>query len=126
MNSASKQHFEKRLREIEQWVNDPFNESFMFQKPLATLSELSTNREYNIGEVLTSLTGLSTWFASKSVLEIYEGKGTQLMCDSFWCDFYYNTTMRSSFEKRKQEKPPLREDVGRQAPEPGEAYNNVQ
>ena len=79
----------------------------MFQEPLATLSELSASREYNIGQVLSSLTGLSNWFASKSVLDMYAGKGSQLMCDSFWCDFYYNTVMKSSFEKRKQEKPPF-------------------
>lgn len=107
MNSPSKQHAEKLLGEIEEWVNDPLNERLMFQEPLAMLSELSANREYNIGEVLSSLTGLSNWFASKSVLDMYAGKGSQLMCDSFWCDFYYNTVMKSSFENRKQKKPPF-------------------
>src|SRR6266516_96196 len=95
---------EKAIAEIRRWVADPFNESFMFERSLNKLKEFSSGQEVKIGEVLVSLTSLSTWYASKGVVEIFAGSATEGLCDSFWCDFFDNTIMKLSFEKAKSQK----------------------
>ncbi len=103
--SLASERSEKTLVEMKRWVADPFNESFMFERALKKLREFSSGQEVNIGEVLTSLTSLSTWYASKGIVEIVAGNTTtEGLCNSFWCDLFYNTIMKSSFEKAKSQK----------------------
>ena len=76
----------------------------MFQEPLARLQPGSSTREVQPGEMLADLTSLSVWFAGTGIVAAFEGKSTQGLCDSFWCDFFYNTIMRLSFEKELEPK----------------------
>ncbi len=106
---------EKALAETKRWLADPFNESLNFQKPVATLEQFSLGREFHIGEVLTSLTSLSRWYVRKGIVELLTQGSTDYLCDSFWFDFFYNTIMRFSFQKeRNQKKGPLSALLGKQ------------
>ena len=102
--TTSAEQPKKVLDEIAAWVSDPFNEKFSFREPLETLKEFAADRELDPGQVLVSLTSLSNWYASIGIVEIFAGKPTDHLCDSFWCDFFYNTIMKSSFEKAKSQK----------------------
>ena len=95
------------LRETDEWLKDPFNESFMFQEPMAILEQFASGGEFHVGKVLTSLTALSTWYGSKGIIETSTAKSSEQLCWSFWFDSFYNTIMRSSFEQGKKKKPPL-------------------
>jgi len=105
MSPANKtSQLEEALAELERWVADPFNESFMFQRPFQALQMFSASRVEKIGKVLEGLTSLSTWYASVGIVELLAGRSTDLLCDSFWCDFFYNTIMRLSFQRQKSRK----------------------
>jgi hypothetical protein len=62
------------LNEIEQWVADPFNQSFMFQEPLAIVNNYVSGHEAHIGKLLASLTSLSHWYAAIEVTQTMAGK----------------------------------------------------
>ena len=47
------------IREIQEWVNDPFNHDFMFERPLTKLNEFASGRECKVGGFgITELTFL--------------------------------------------------------------------
>ena len=54
------ERLEEVIRENQEWVNDPFNEDFMFKRPLAKLNEFSSGRELKVGEVLEAFRGTSS------------------------------------------------------------------
>lgn len=95
--------------EIRDWVSDPFNESFMFQRSVGVLNEFLSGDELNIGKVLVSLDSLSTWYASIGILETLSGKECDHLCDSFWCDYleYRLTTRRVKKEEHRTKRRPL-------------------
>ena len=95
---------ERVLGEITRWVGDPFNESFMFQRPWQKLQEFSSSSQVKPSEILESLTALSTWYASKGIVEMLAGRSTEGLCDSFWCDLIYNTIMKRSFQGEQNQK----------------------
>ena len=95
---------EEVFREIQEWLNDPFNEDFMLKRPLAKLNEFSSGRELKVGEVLEALTSLSHWYASRGIVEVCAGESNRHLCDSFWCDSFYNTLMWFSFWKEKNQR----------------------
>ena len=103
MSEASKQ-CEELLAEIKRWVSDPFNLQFLYQEPLDKVEAFTSGRDFHIGELLVSLNSLSSWYAGKGVIEIFEGRPTNYLCDSFWFSFFENTIMRRSFERAKGQK----------------------
>lgn len=111
---------EEVIREIQGWVNDPFNKDFMFKRPLAKLNEFSSGMELKMGEVLEALTALSHWYASRGIVEVCAGESNRRLCDSFWCDSFYNTIMWFSFQKEKNQRTGslLRAVLGRKRVQP--------
>ncbi len=97
----------KILVETVEWLNDPFNESFMFEQPMAIVREFASGGEFHIGKLLTSMNSLSTWYASKGIIELSTTNSSEHLCRSFWFDSFYNTMMRASFERGKKDKGPL-------------------
>lgn len=95
---------EEIVLEIEEWLRDPFNESFIFERPHSKLNEISPSREPHIGEVLESLTSLSRWYAAKGIVEVSAGKSNDGLCDSFWCDSFYNAIMWHKFQEAQNQK----------------------
>lgn len=102
-SKTSKGETEKALGELRRWVADSFNESFMYQRSLDRLQKFASSGEAKLGDVLDALTSLSTWYASVGIVESFAGESSQHLCDSFWCDFLYNTIMRSSFQAQKKD-----------------------
>ena len=95
---------ERVVAETRNWLQDPFNEQLMFEQPLAVLREFAADRKSNPGEVLSSLTALSEWYGSKGIVEAFEGRSSESLCNSFWVDYFYNSMMKFSFLKAQKGK----------------------
>ena len=102
--SEAREQCENILAEIRRWVTDPFNEQFLYYKSLEKVEVFTSGRDFHIGELLVALNTLSSWSAAKGVIEIFEGRPTTYLCDSFWFSFFENTIMRRSFERAKGQK----------------------
>jgi len=88
-------------KEIEEWIAVPFNEDFVFQRPLAVLKAFVASSESppNWGAVLEALGSWSTWYRSRGVLDVLDGGTHKHLCEAFWSDYLYNLIMRSSFRE---------------------------
>lgn len=102
--SEAREHCEEILTEIKRWVTDSFNEQFLYEKSLEKVGAFTSGREFHIGELLSSLDTLSRWYAAKGIIELFDGRPTNYLCDSFWFSFFYNRIMRHSFERAKGQK----------------------
>jgi hypothetical protein len=114
----SNDQLEAVLAELREWVADPFNESFMFQRVSNKLQTFSSSGVEKIGEVLESLTSLSTWYASVGIVEMFAGRSSDGLCDSFWCDYFHNTIMRLSFQRLSRKKGSLLAAFSNKQPRP--------
>lgn len=102
--SEAREQCENILAEIKRWVTDPFNEQLLYHKSLEKVEAFTSGRDFHLGELLVSLTSLSSWYAAKGIIELFEGRPTSYLCDSFWFSFFDNTIMKHSFERAKGQK----------------------
>jgi hypothetical protein len=116
--SSAKKQTEKALAELKEWVADPFNESFMFQRPLNKLQTFASSGGVDVGEILESLSAFSTWYASVAVVEMFAGRSSDGLCDSFWCDYFHHTIMRWSFQRQRKKQRSLLSAFSSKQPRP--------